>query len=251
MKRVIVAVVLLLSPLFVFAAEEEVELAHIKTDLTNKESLQNGAKLFMNYCIGCHSLKYARYNRIAKDLDIPDDLFAENLIFTGAKTGELMESSIPPKSAKAWFGATPPDLTLEARFRSADWIYSYLKGFYADESRPWGVNNTVFKDVAMPHVLVGLQGLCATAPEISGETKFDPLTGNVMSAESCESYAIQGSLSSEEYDAAVYDITNFLQYMGEPAQMDRKRIGIMVFAFLIVLYAVSFLYTRELHKDIH
>jgi len=149
----------------VLAAGGNVKLDHITVDLTDKSSLQRGAKNYINYCYSCHSLDHVRFNRIAKDLDITEELFIDNLIFDEVAFSSLMENAMIDDEAKKWFGATPPDLTMVNRIKgSPDWVYSYLRGFYKDENRPWGVNNTVFKDVGMPHVLLELQGLCLNRP---------------------------------------------------------------------------------------
>ncbi|MFM4961611.1 cytochrome c1, partial [Aeromonas caviae] len=157
MKRIIFAVLALL-PGLVLASGGGFPLDKAEYDLSDKASLQRGAATFMNYCAGCHSTQYQRYNRVAADIGIPDDLMKENLVFTGAKIGDLMKSAMSEKDAARWFGAPPPDLTLVARVRGADWIYTYLRSFYVDETRPFGVNNAVFPSVGMPHVLEPLQG---------------------------------------------------------------------------------------------
>ena len=239
MKKYIVAGLLYSLSILAQASVSGVALDSIDVDASNKESLQNGAVIYMDYCMSCHSLEYARYNRVARDLEIEENEFVERFIHTGAKFGELMENAIPEKQAKSWFGSAPPDLTLVSKLRSPEWLYSYLRGFYADDSRPWGVNNVIFKDVGMPHVLLQLQGLCAVEPSIGhGETL-------------CEEYASEGSMSAEEYDAATYDLVNFLAYMADPSKLERERLGWMVFLFLGIFFVVSWLYTRELHKDIH
>ena len=140
-------------------------------DATDKSSLQRGAQIYMNYCLGCHSLKYARYKKVSEDLEIPLDMFEDNLIFGDQKMGDLIQVGMDPKEAKEWFGNTPPDLTLEAGLRGPDWVYTYLKSFYIDESRPLGVNNKVYENVGMPHVLVDLQGtpqsVCRQVPFVA------------------------------------------------------------------------------------
>jgi len=253
MKKLLVAFLFSLTPFAALAAGgPSIPLDHVELDMSDTESLQRGAQLYMNFCMGCHSLEYGRYNRIAKDLDIPEEIFMDNLVFTDAKFGDLMENAIPAKQAKEWFGAAPPDLTLLTKLKGgSDWLYTYLRGFYADDSRPYGVNNTVFKDVGMPHVLIELQGLCADKPEPTGDAKYDPLTGKVMSSGGCNSYVVEGSMSKAEYDGAARDLVNFLSYMADPAQQQRHRLGWLVIAFLVIFYAVSALYVRELKKDIH
>ena len=160
MKRLIIASVLFLAPAFGFASGGAVHLEESNIDLADKESLQRGAKSFVNYCMGCHSLQYMRYNRMGEDLGLDDVQVRQNFIFDGeTKPGDLMVSAMRPEDGEKWFGTAVPDLTLVTRWRSADWVYSYLKGFYVDEGRPYGVNNAVFPDVGMPHVLAGLQGM--------------------------------------------------------------------------------------------
>ncbi|WP_108125902.1 cytochrome c1 [Saccharospirillum mangrovi] len=251
MKKLFLSLVVSLMPLAVFAASEEGFLDHIETDMSNKPSLQHGSQLFMNYCMGCHSLEHGRYNRVAQDLDIPEDIMMENLVFTGDSFGSLMENAMHEDDGKNWFGTAPPDLTLVARVRGEDWLYTYLRGFYKDDSRPMGVNNVRFPNVGMPHVLVELQGLCAEEPHPVSDKKFDPLTGQVLTEGGCEHLEVEGALSKSEYDEAIYDLVNFLDYMGEPFKADRERIGWMVFAFLAVFLVIGQLLYRELWKDIH
>jgi len=239
MKNYLIAGLLYSFSILVQAAVTGVSLDPIDIDASNKSSLQSGAEIYMDYCMSCHSLEYARYNRVARDLGIEEDEFMSRFVHTGAKFGELMENSIPENQAKAWFGSAPPDLTLVSKLRSPEWLYSYLRGFYADESRPWGVNNVIFKDVGMPHVLLQLQGLCAVEPSIGH--------GEAL----CGEYVSEGSMSAPEYDAAAYDLVNFLAYMADPSKLERERLGWMVFIFLGIFFVVSWLYTRELHKDIH
>jgi len=226
-------------------------------DLHDTASLQRGAKYFVNYCMGCHSLKFSRYNRMAEDMGLneangfsEDDvatLLKENMIFTydedgkQTKTGQLMKNAYSPKAAAEAFGTSVPDLSLTGRSRGADWIYSYLKGFYLDPSRPMGVNNTVFKDVGMPHVLGNLQGWQELEHSEGGENHGAPKF----------TMAKPGKLSAAEYDNVVRDITNFLAYASEPAQLSRYTIGIFVILFLILFFAVALLLEKEYWKDIH
>lgn len=251
MKKLFLSLILSVSPLLALAAVEELVLDKVDTDITDTSSLQRGAQTYMNYCMACHSLQYGRYNRVATDLDIPEDIFAENLIFTEAPIGSLMKNSMSYEDGADWFGISPPDLTLVARVRGENWLYTYLRGFYQDDSRPLGVNNTAFPNSGMPHALIELQGLCAEAPSAVSERRFDPLTGNVITEGGCENYAVEGSLTKAEYDNTIYDLVNFLQYMGEPYAKDRERIGWMVFAFLAVFLVIGQLLYRELWKDIH
>jgi ubiquinol-cytochrome c reductase cytochrome c1 subunit len=175
----------------------------------------------------------------------------ENIVFSEtASFGDLMQFAMSSENGKAWFGSAPPDLTMVTRVRGVDWVYSYLLGFYKDEARPYGVNNAIFKDVGMPHVLMDLQGLCASTPHPVADEGIDPLTGETIHGEACASYAVEGELSSHEYEKVIYDLVNFLNYMGEPYQMDRKRIGLYVFAFLSIFFIVALMLQRELFKDI-
>ena len=199
----------------VFAAGD-LHLDHANTDISDTASLQNGAKLFMNYCSGCHAIGFMRYNRIAKDLNLSDSLVAEHLMFAGEKPGETITTAMPKEGAAKWFGVTPPDLSLVARAKGTDWIYTYLRGFYEDDSKIFGVNNKVLENASMPDVLWSLK-------EESSEAKFD-----------------QG----------VRDITNFLDYVGEPAKLIRTSLGIWVLLFLGVLFILAYLLKKEYWKDV-
>ncbi|MCS5595289.1 MAG: cytochrome b N-terminal domain-containing protein [Porticoccaceae bacterium] len=228
-----------------------------EAQLNNDASLQRGAQLAVNYCMGCHSFKYSRWERVADDLNIPHQMMLDNMVFSGQKIGELMDIAMPSDQAKEWFGATPPDLTLVARSRSPEWVYTYLRHFYADPSRPLGVNNKVYKDVGMPHALLDLQGLPECVPGSSlatnGGIKRDLLTGEDVLDNPCGGYDINkaGSLSPEEYDAAVFDLVNFLTYVAEPMAEQRKHIGKMVLLFLLLLMVPVMLLDREYWKGIH
>lgn len=231
MKKLLIALVTLL-PSLAMAAGGNVHLEDANVDLHDTESLQRGLGLFQNYCSGCHSTQYQRYERVATDLNIPVDEMRKNHMFTDAKIGELMENAIPTADAANWFGAAPPDLTLVARVRGEDWVYSYLKGFYKDESRPFGVNNTVFPLVGMPHVLEDLQGLA-----VKQEDGTFVVSG--------------GKLTAEEYDQAVRDITGFLVYSAEPVKLERKAMGVWVLGFLFIFFIIAYLLKKEYWKDVH
>jgi ubiquinol-cytochrome c reductase cytochrome b subunit len=240
------------------ASAGDVHLDHMQPDLHDKASLQTGAGLYMNYCMGCHSLQYSRYGRVADDLGIPVDLMDANLMFEPEqKIGGLMENALSDDMAKRWFGAPPPDLTLVARARGTDWLYTYLRTFYADDSRPWGVNNKVFPDVAMPHALLELQGLaaCSMGPiaAANGGVKRDPLTGEDILEDPCGRFDIvdEGALSPAEFDKAVFDLVNFLAYVGEPAALDRQRIGIYSLLFILLFFVFAALLNREYWKDVN
>ncbi|MGV6806683.1 MAG: ubiquinol-cytochrome c reductase [bacterium] len=257
----VLAVVLLLVflPLKAVGAESaydcgQIPCDHFEADLKDKESLQRGVQVFANYCMGCHSAQYSRWERVANDLDIPHGLVMDNLVFADQKIGDLMNISMTPANAKLAFGAAPPDLTLVARARSPEWLYTYLRHFYEDPSRPVGVNNKVFKDVGMPHALIDLQGLqkCASGPS-AGHHEIDTLTGEALHDDHCGSYELveEGSLSPEEFDGAVYDLVNFLTYVAEPFAEERKELGKYVLLFIAFLGVWVFLLNREFWKGIH
>jgi len=250
MRKLIIASILLLTPLLATASSGGVHLESADIDLTDQASLQRGAKYFVNYCMGCHSLKHMRYNRMADDLGIPETELRQNLIFNGAKPGELMTTSMRPEDGEKWFGTAVPDLTLVTRWRSPDWVYTYLKNFYADPARPYGVNNTVFPDVGMPHVLQGLQGeqraVYTEAHAVEGEEGVAPkkvLEGVELVA--------PGTMSSADYDVMVRDLVGFLTYAGEPIQMERKRLGVYVLLFLGVFFILAFALKKEFWRDVH
>lgn len=214
-------------------------------DLTDKASLQRGAKLFMNYCLGCHQMQFQRYERTFNDLGIPVNAGLENLVFTkDTKVGDHIKNSMAKDDAAKWFGAAPPDLTLEARLRGADWIYSYLKSFYVDPSRPFGVNNTVFKDVGMPHVLQELQGV----PHKVYETQLiDGQEQQVFVGIETDG---SGELSVDEYDRAVLDITNFMVYIGEPMILERESIGRWALLWCVIFFVFAVALKKEYWKGL-
>ena len=230
---------------------------HMEPDLKDKASLQRGAKYFVNYCMGCHSAKYSRFERVADDLDIPHDLMEGSLISGGQRIGQLMEIAMRPAQAKVWFGVVPPDLTLVARARSPEWVYTYLRNFYKDESRPWGVNNRVFPNVGMPHVLIGPQGLleCGAGPKLNhhgGALRND--VGNLVMDEHCGTLKegkVTGTMTPAEFDAAIYDLVNFLEYIGEPAAVKREQMGLWVLGFLLILFVFVYFLNREFWREIH
>nr|WP_281648609.1 cytochrome c1 [Parendozoicomonas sp. Alg238-R29] len=247
-SKVIAALVLVL-PMGAFAAGSGYPLDKMDVNVADKPSLQRGAKLYMNYCYGCHATSFQRYERVADDLGIPHDLMMENLMPAGGKIGDLMKTGMEPKESKAWFGATPPDLTLVARVRGTDWLYTYLRTFYLDPKRPWGVNNKVFPDVGMPHVLLELQG--AQVDTCGGEVaQRDTLTGEKLCGLEPDP-SIKGAMTPEEYDQAMYDLVNFLAYSAEPMQLERQRIGWYVLLFLIIFLIPAYLLKREYWKDVH
>jgi ubiquinol-cytochrome c reductase cytochrome c1 subunit len=244
MKKIIFVLSLLL-PMSVMAAGGNVHLDKAEYDLTDKASLQTGAQLFMNYCLGCHQTQYQRYQRTFDDLGIPIELGQANLQFTGEKPGEHIKNAMPTESGAKWFGAPPPDLTLVARVRGADWIYTYLRTFYADDSRPFGVNNLVFPEVGMPHVLQGLQGL----PRKTSEKML--IDGEMVDRDVGIKADGSGELSAAEYDTAVLDLVNYLVYVGEPSRLQSESIGRWVMIFLLVLLVLVYLLKKDYWRDVH
>lgn len=232
-------------------------------NMRDKDSLQNGAKIFVNYCLSCHSASYARYNRVAEDLEIPEHLLKDNLMFTTEKPGDRMVTTMPAEDAKRWFGVTPPDLTLVSRVRKPNWVYTYLRAFYLDESSPSGWNNSLFENVAMPHALYELQGV----QRFIG--KVDPAELHAGDAHAAEtggnnsngSYRIvgdakfelihPGKLNPDEFDTAMADLTAFLVYLAEPAQLQRHSMGVFSIAFLIILMGLCYVLKKEYWRDVH
>ncbi len=236
--------VLCFVPSLVFAAGPSVPLDDPNIDLTDKASLQNGAKIFMNYCLGCHQMQYQRYQRMFNDLDIPEDLGQQYLQFTGEKVSDYITTPMPSEDAAGWFGAPPPDLTLVARVRGPEWIYTYLRTFYVDESKTFGVNNLVFPNVGMPHVLEPLQG----TPRRTYEERM-------VDGEQTEVYVgLQtdgnGQLTSEEYDMAIRDLVNFLEYTGEPTKLKSQSIGRGVLIFIVIFFVFALLLKKEYWRDV-
>lgn len=245
MKKLIIAMLFAL-PGAVMASGGGVHLEHANIDLSDKASLQRGAKLFVNYCLSCHSAAYQRYNRMGRDIGLSDDQVKENLMFAADKVGETMTIAMPGGDAKRWFGNPPPDLSVITRARGVDYIYTYLKTFYIDENRPFGVNNAVFPEVGMPHVLWELEGMkkAITKTEVDHE-------GNEKTVISGYEIVEPGSMTEAEYDQAARDLTNFLTYTGEPVKLERQRLGVWVLLFLVILFVVSYALKKEYWKDIH
>jgi len=212
------------------SADSSYHLDKAKINLDDEQSLQRGARNFINYCLNCHSANYMRYNRLA-DIGLSDDVIKENLLFTADKTGELMDINMDSSEAKKWFGANPPNLTVTARSRGKDWIYSYLRTFYVDDSRELGWNNLVYPNAAMPHVLWELQGI-------------QNLEDNKLKLNK------PGLLSTEEYDQFVLDTTNYMVFMSEPAKLVRHKIGYYVIGFLLILLILVINLKKEFWKDV-
>ncbi|MEO8061495.1 MAG: cytochrome c1 [Pseudomonadota bacterium] len=219
-------------------------------EVANLPSLQRGARNFMNYCSGCHSLKYIRYSRVAEDLKIPDNLRDEFLVKPGAKFSDYIKASMPEKDAIEWFGKAPPDLSLEAQLRGPDWMFSFLTTFYADSaSRQTGVNNLQFPQTAMPHVLASLQGV-QTAVWKDIEHKGED--GKPVVTKEFEKFepGVTGSLSAEKYDEFVRDTVNFLQYVSDPTQLEREGLGVWVVLFLLMFTGIAYMLKKEYWKDV-
>ncbi|TFH88077.1 cytochrome c1 [Billgrantia azerbaijanica] len=256
MKKQLFALLFALVPFTAMAAGGGASLPHsMEPDLHDKASLQNGMKLFVNYCMGCHSLEHQRFSRAAEDLNIPQDLVEENLIFSsGLRFNDQMHIAMGSDDAEGWFGAPPPDLTLEARLRGTDWIYSYLLTFYRDPSRPNGVNNEVFPSVGMPNVLEPLQGVqehvCAETDRQVEGAELDPLTGKYQSCDVLQ-VTQPGAMEPDEFEDAVYDLTNFLAYVGEPSKLHAQALGPKVLIFIVIFGVLAYLLKREYWRDIH
>jgi len=252
------ASVLMGSPAFAAGGHGAV-LDKANMNMNDTASLQNGAKIFINYCVSCHSAGYARYNRIAEDLDIPLHLLKENLMFTTEKTGDLIKSTMPAEDSKRWFGVTPPDLTLVSRVRKPNWVYTYLRAFYQDESSPSGWNNSLFENVAMPHALYELQGVQRLVGKVKKEdhgagaahAASSSVGGQHVVGDAIFELQHPGKLTPAEFDKAMLDLTSFLAYLAEPAQLQRKRIGVFTLAFVFVLMGLCYLLKKEYWRDVH
>ncbi|MEO6075169.1 MAG: cytochrome c1 [Dokdonella sp.] len=227
----------------VVASEGGDDLQAANVSLNNSGSLQNGAKLYFNYCSGCHALTFMRYARIAEDLGLSQEQVTKNFMFTDAKFGETIHANMNPKDSAEWFGKAPPDLSLEVRARGADWVYTYLKSFYLDPSRPMGWNNVLFANASMPNPLWELQGL-QTATFKPGEDGAD---------HTFEKFELHqpGSETPAEFDETIRDLTAFLQYASEPAALHRKSIGIWVLLYLGVFTFLAWMLKNEYWKDVH
>ena len=233
-------------------------------NMRDMTSLQNGAKLFVNYCLSCHSAEYSRYNRVAEDLGIPEALLKENLMFTTEKVGDLMKTTMPAEDAKEWFGITPPDLTLVSRVRKPDWVYTYLRAFYQDDNSPSGWNNSLFENVAMPHSMYELQGVQRLVGKIDPDHSASSIDAHAAEGDvNSENGSLKvvgdaqfelvhaGKMTPEEFDSAMLDLTAFLVYLAEPAQLKRHRIGVFTLAFMIILMGLCYLLKKEYWRDVH
>ena len=244
--RFVTAAIVGVLALGVASANEGGSYEKPNNDISNKASLQRGARNFVNYCSGCHSAKYVRFNRLGVDLDLSDDQVQKNLILSGGKVTDSMTVAMSEADAAKFFGKAPPDLSLIARARGTDYLYSFLKSFYVDPSRPTGVNNTVLPSAAMPNVLWELQGV--QVAEYEGANGAD--SKGVEKHFKDFKLETEGKLSPEEFDGFVRDTVNFLEYIGEPAQLQRRAIGFRVLGFLLVLFLLAYALKQEYWKDV-
>lgn len=227
------------------AASGGAELSKADIDPTSLGSLQRGARLYSNYCLGCHGLKFQRYNRMGDDLGMDDALVAENLMFTTNKVAETMDIAMPEREAQKWFGQTPPDLSLITREKGIDYLYTYLTTFYVDHTKETGVNNAAFPNASMPWVLWKLEGW--KKPIYEDVEEHGKTVHKLVGYE----HITEGELTPEEFDTAMLDLTNFLNYVGEPIKQKRISIGIKVMAYLLLLFILSIFLKREFWKDVH
>jgi len=253
-KLIKLAAVLMLSAGFstapVFAAGGGAELEKADIDPGQIPSLQRGARNFMNYCSGCHSAQYVRFNTIGKHLELSEEQLLDNLMFNADKTFETIRSAMPAADAERWYGTAPPDLSLMARSKGADYIYTFLKSFYVQEESPTGVDNIVMPATSMPHVLWELQGY---QKAIFSEHSETDEKGNVTTSMHFEGYeqVSAGSLDAEEFDDFVRDTVNFLAYISEPIRAERRKIGTWVIMYLLVFLIIAYMLKKQIWKDVH
>lgn len=281
MKKLMTAILFLL-PVSVFAAGGGTTYPNdpANIDLSDKTSLQNGAKLYVNYCLGCHSMEYVRYSRIAQDLELTEEQVMDNLVLGEQRIGDTLDKAMDPVQAeKKYFGVNPLDLTLAARVRGEDWVYNYLRSFYVDPSRPFGVNNTVFPSVGMPHILADLQGLQAKSDELlsveeqiaqakavlndseasdeakakAEEKQHEAEAAMAKLAAEGKMFVLikEGQMTPEEYDESIRDLTAFMAYTANPVKLESKRMGVWVLLFLLVLLIFAYFLKKEFWKDVH
>ena len=231
-------------PLALSASTAGYPLEDADTDVGNLASLQRGARNFVNYCLGCHSAQYMRYSQVADDLALTEGALRGNLMFTGTVIYDAMMSSMPPGQARQWFGNAPPDLSLIARSRSTDYVYTFLKAFYGDPSRPTGVNNAVLANTGMPHVLAGLQGVPQPRHEETTGKDGKPVKHLTLEP------GTPGEMSAEEFDGFVRDTVTFLEYVAEPAKSQRRSLGVWVILYLLMFMAFAYFLKKEYWKDV-
>jgi len=243
MRKIALAMLLSLSPALAPAAGGGGDLMDARVDVSDEASLQRGAKLFANYCMGCHSARFVRWNAMPDALGVPMEVIEENLIFSDYQPGDVVRAAMPSDEAEEWLGVAPPDLSLTARARGADWVYTYLNSYYRDPDTSTGWNNLVLENSSMPHVLWRLQGI----PEARYEDGDDSL--QLVGTRVPEDAA--GAMSEREYHRATRDITNFMAWMAEPVRAERQRLGFWVIGFLIVFTGLAYLMKREYWRDVH
>lgn len=263
MKNMRIALCLLLGLLGVIltgslqAQEGHVHLDKVHCSLCDKGSLQRGAKLYVNYCSGCHSLQYVRFKDMARGIGVVDkegkvldSLVNSNFNFISDNVYHPIQNAMPKKDGQKWFGVAPPDLTLVTRTRGKDWVFTYLKSFYTDNKKPWGVNNTLFPDVAMPNILQSLQG--DQEPVYKTEILLDE-HGKSYEKQVIDHLRLKssGTLTPQEFDATITDLVNFLDYVGEPHKLERRKLGVWVLLFCVVFTLFAYLLKREFWKDVH
>ena len=245
------------------AGGADIRLSPAPVNRLDEESLQRGARNFVNYCLTCHTAKYMRYNRLT-DIGLTEAQITANLMFASDKIGETMTVAMTQANGKAWFGTAPPDLSVESRIRGRDWLYNYLLGFYRDEKSATGWNNIVFPNVSMPHVLWELQGInklvetehedhekaTAAAIAVKGLSAVEPLQGKKYAVLQVAP-DVQGSMTRVQYEAFVADLVNYMDYMAEPVRNKRIHLGIIVMLFLGVLFVFAYALKREYWKDLH
>lgn len=241
MRNAVIAFVLILGLAGGAAAQSEAELEAANNNIANTASLQRGAKYFVNYCLGCHSAKYVRYNRLGRDLQLSNQQLMDNLMFTGERPFDTMAIAMRPEDSARWFKISPPDLSLIARSRGPDYIYTYLRSFYVAPDRPTGVNNIVLPGSSMPHVLWELQGTqrAVFGRDEDGKEVFDHFE-----------VVRPGQLDERAFDEVVRDIVNFLDYIGEPIKRERQQLGVRVIGFLLVFLLIAFMLKKEIWKDV-
>ncbi|MEM7193473.1 MAG: cytochrome c1 [Pseudomonadota bacterium] len=247
MHKILVAFLASLVPMGALAAGgSSANLDPIEIKLSDERALQAGAGLFVNYCLSCHSAEYMRYNRLVSDLNLPEDLVKANMIFTDAKIGDPMTTTMTKDDGEVWFGVSPPDLTLIGRLRGPEWLYSYLRAFYVDDNTVSGWNNLVFPNVAMPHVMHGMQGIRKAVFKTEADA-----SGNQQPVFERYEEISPGSMTEEEFDRAMSDLTHFLVYMGEPSKLVSTKYGLAVLAFLGVFGFSAWLLKKEYWRDVH
>lgn len=243
MRKIALGLILGLISGMSFAAGGGGDLMDAKVDVSDQNSLQRGAKLFANNCMGCHSAEYVRWNALPEGLGVPMETVEETLVYGSYTPGDKMNIAMRGSEASDWFGAEPPDLSLTARSRGADWVYTYLNSFYRDPDASIGWNNTLLENSSMPHVLWRLQGV--------PEAQYEEVGGELQTAGISVPDGQRGPLSESEYHQATRDITNYMAFLAEPVRAKRQEIGVWVIGFLVIFTILAYLLKREYWRDIH